>query len=89
VIFRSQANALWYGPFNGAPGLFQLNLGTTGDTPVPGYYDNNLSMDPAIYRKSTGLWFALKSGGGVAQINGLGLPTDVPAPKRPSLAGGM
>jgi hypothetical protein len=92
VIFRPQANALWYGPFNGAPGLFQLNLGTTGDVPIPGYYDNNLTEDPAIYRPPVGavpaLWFAIKSGGGTARLDGLGVAGDVPVQKRPALAGG-
>jgi len=76
------------GPFNGAPGLFQLNLGSTGDVPIPGYYDNNLTEDPAIYHKANGLWFALLSGGGTAQTT-VGLPTDVPVEKRPALAGGL
>jgi hypothetical protein len=88
VIFRA-ASGLWYGPFNGAPGLFQLLLGANGDSPIPGYYDNNLAVDPAIYRKSNGLWFALLSGGGTARIDGLGLSTDVPLQKRPTLAGGI
>jgi hypothetical protein len=87
VIFRSQANALWYGPKSGG-GLFQLNLGTTGDIPIPGYYDNNLVEDPAIYHPANGLWFALPSGGGVAQTQ-VGLPTDVPVQKRPTLSGGL
>jgi hypothetical protein len=88
VIFR-EATGLWYGPFNGAPGLFQLLLGGPGDVPIPGYYDANVTEDPAIYHKANGNWFALLSGGGVAQVNGLGLPTDVPVQKRPALAGGL
>jgi Fibronectin type III domain len=88
VIFRENTG-LWYGPFNGTPGLFQLILGQNGDVPIPGYYDDNLSMDPAIYRKATGLWFAVLSGGGVARVDGLGQPTDVPIQKRPALAGGL
>jgi hypothetical protein len=88
VIFRPD-NGLWYGPFNGAPGLFQLTLGGPGDIPIPGYYDNNLTEDPAIYRNGTGLWFALNSGGSVTRVDGLGLSTDVPVEKRPTLAGGL
>jgi hypothetical protein len=88
VIFRT-TTGLWYGPYNGASGLFQLTLGGSGDVPVPGYYDNNTAVDPAVYHKANGLWFALLSGGGVARIDGLGLPLDVPAQKRPALAGGM
>ena len=87
VIFR-EGTGLWYGP-KSSGGLFQLPLGQTGDVPIPGYYDNNLTMDPAIYRKSTGLWFALLSGGGTSRIDGLGLSTDVPVQKRPTLAGGQ
>jgi hypothetical protein len=56
--------------------------------PIPGYYDNNLSEDPAIYRPSSGLWFSTLSGGGVARVDGLGLSTDVPVQKRAALAGG-
>ena len=48
----------------------------------------NLSVDPAIYRKATGLWFAVLSGGSVKRIDGLGMPADVPIQKRPALAGG-
>jgi hypothetical protein len=87
VIFR-EASGLWYGPYNGAPGTFQLNLGGPGDVPIPGYDDNNLSMDPAIYHKANGVWFALLSGGGVSQMT-VGLSTDVPVQKRPTLAGGL
>jgi hypothetical protein len=68
--------------------LFQLSLGGNGDVPIPGYYDNNQSMDPAIYHEDNGVWFALLSGGGVAQTQ-VGLPTDVPVQKRPALAGGL
>jgi len=32
--------------------LFQLTLGGTGDTPVPGYYDNDTTLDPAVYHKA-------------------------------------
>jgi hypothetical protein len=57
--------------------------------PIPGYYDANLSEDPAIFRGATGLWFALLSGGGAARFDGLGVSTDVPVQKRPTLAGGL
>jgi hypothetical protein len=59
------------------------------DIPIPGYYDNNLVMDPAIYRPSTGLSFSQLSGGGTARFDGLGQPADVPVQKRPTLAGGF
>jgi hypothetical protein len=88
VIYRA-STGLWYGPFNGAAGVFQLNLGGPGDVPIPGYYDANQVEDPAIYRKGTGLWFSVLSGGGVARVDGLGQPTDVPIQKRPALAGGL
>jgi hypothetical protein len=87
VIFREDTG-LWYGPYNGTGGLFQLLLGGPGDLPIPGYYDANQNLDPAIYRPSSGLWFALLSDGGVARVDGLGDSTDVPAQKRPALAGG-
>ena len=87
VIFRP-STGLWYGPYNGASGLFQLTLGQAGDVPVPGYYDNNLSLDPAIYRPSSGLWFSTLSGGGIDRIDGLGTTGDVAVQKRPALVGG-
>jgi hypothetical protein len=87
VIFRN-LTGLWYGPYNGTSGLFQLTLGQAGDVPIPGYYDNNLSMDPAIYRPLTGLWFAALSGGGVRRVDGLGQAADVAVQKRPTLIGG-
>jgi len=88
VIFRESAG-LWYGPYNnGGSGVFQLILGGSGDVPVPGYYDANRTEDPAVYHKANGHWFALLSGGGTAQTT-VGLPTDVPIQKRPTLAGGQ
>jgi hypothetical protein len=46
-------------------------------------------MDPAIFRPASGLWFAELSGGGVAQLGGLGVPGDVPLQERPMLASGL
>ena len=84
---------LWYGPVQRrARLLFQLQLGQNGDVPIPGYYDNDLKEDPAIYRPPAGsapsLWFALKSSGGTSRIDGLGVAGDVAVQKRPALAGG-
>jgi hypothetical protein len=63
-------------------------LGQNGDVPIPGYNDANLSVDPAIHRPSTGLWFSVLSGGGTRSISGLGHAGDVPVQKRPALPGG-
>jgi hypothetical protein len=88
MIFR-ESSGLWYGPYNnGGSGVLQFILGGPGDVPIPGYYDADRRIDPAIYHKSSGFWFAILSLGGTARIDGLGLPTDVPVQKRPALAGG-
>jgi hypothetical protein len=66
-----------------------MNMGQSGDVPIPGYYDGDQTVDPAIFRPSTGLWFAVLSGGGTSSIAGMGTSSDVPAQKRPALAGGV
>jgi len=88
VIWRP-STGLWYGPRTGvAQIVIQMQLGQAGDVPIPGYYDANQATDPAIYRPSSGLWFSVLSGGGTRVIAGMGLPSDVPVQKRPTLAGG-
>lgn len=87
AIFRP-STGLWFGPFNGAPGVFQIYLGQSGDVPIPGYYDSDQTVDPAIFRPSTGLWFATQSTGGVRRVDGLGTSTDVAVQRRPKVAGG-
>jgi hypothetical protein len=58
--------------------VLQFILRGPGDVPIPGYYDADRIMDPAIYHKSTVFWFVLLSMGGTERIDGLGQPTDVP-----------
>ena len=72
------------------PALFAAyssTLGQTGDVPIPGYYDNNKRVDPAIYRPSTGLWYATLSAGGSRTFGGLGIAGDVAIQRRPTLPG--
>ena len=54
---------------------------------MPGYYDNDATIDPAVFPPSTGMWFALLSGGGVARVDGLGSPADVPLQVGAAIAG--
>jgi hypothetical protein len=93
AIFRP-STGLWYAPFTDISGpggpptaYFQTFLGQAGDIPVPGYYDNDAIIDPAIFRPSTGMWFALLSGGGVARVDGLGSAADVPLQVGMAIAG--
>ncbi len=67
-------------------GSFQRTLGQTGDVPIPGYYDNNLAADAAVFRPGSGTWLATLSGGGSKRFDWLGLASDVPIQKRPALA---
>ena len=53
--------------------------------PIPGYYDNNQSVDPAVFRVGSGTWLATLSGGGSKRFDGLGLAGDVPIQRRPAL----
>jgi hypothetical protein len=57
--------------------------------PIPGYYDSNKKVDAAIFRPSTGMWFANLSGGGTKRIDGLGVSSDIPLQRRPKLASGL
>jgi hypothetical protein len=67
----------------------KMNLARqAGDVPIPGYYDGDAAVDPAIFRVSTGTWLATLSGGGTKRFDGLGVAGDVAIQKRPTLAGG-
>jgi hypothetical protein len=60
--------------------VMQMNLGQPGDVPIPGDYDGDGKTDPAIYRPSLGLFFAVLSGGGTKSST-FGASTDVPVPR--------
>jgi len=70
-VFRP-GSSIWY--IHGSGGSDSAtNFGTTGDIPVPTYYDNNATTDIAVFRPSTGTWYVL---GGV----GWGGAGDIPVP---------
>jgi hypothetical protein len=93
AIFRP-STGLWYAPFTEIPApytppaaYFQTILGQAGDVPVPGYYDGDAIVDPAVFRPSTGMWFGLLSGGGVRRVDGLGSAADIPLQARAATSG--
>jgi hypothetical protein len=57
-----------------------VQWGLASDVPAPGDYDGDGVFDPAVYRPSTGTWFATSSGGGGALVLAVGLSSDVPVP---------
>ncbi|HMT08438.1 MAG TPA: VCBS repeat-containing protein, partial [Pyrinomonadaceae bacterium] len=58
---------------------FQQKFGLSTDTKVPGDYDGDGRMDPAVYRASQGLWYIFGSTSGLTVLQ-WGLPNDVPVP---------
>jgi YD repeat-containing protein len=54
--------------------------GTTGDIPVPGFYDTDTISDFAIWRPSTATWWILSSLSGGYSGTQYGLSTDIPVP---------
>ncbi len=55
-----------------------VSWGTTGDVPVSGDYDGDGKADFALFRPSTGVWYIINSGSGLATIEPFGLTGDIP-----------
>jgi hypothetical protein len=53
---------LWYAPFSGGGGAFQIFFGAVGDIPAPGDYDGDNRADAVIFRPSNGLWYGPSTG---------------------------
>jgi hypothetical protein len=59
-----------------------MALGQAGDIPIPGDYDGDGDMDPAIYRPSSGLFFGTDRTGSAVLLNtSFGASGDVPVPR--------
>jgi hypothetical protein len=56
-----------------------FDWGLDSDKPVPADYDGDGRIDVAVYRPSNGVWYVLRSTGGIAYYH-WGLPDDVPVP---------
>jgi hypothetical protein len=89
AVFRP-SNGVWYIlPVKPSPVVDELSefdqprsiqFGQAGDKPVPGDYDGDGIIDPAIFRPSTGFFWVLRSTDGVQQACPWGLSTDIPTP---------
>jgi len=53
-----------------------LQFGVSTDRPVPGDYDGDWIMDEAVFRPSSGTWFATLSGGGADLVKQFGVSSD-------------
>lgn len=53
--------------------------GLSTDKPVPADYDGDGRIDVAVYRPSNGVWYVLRSVGGISYFN-FGVANDVPVP---------
>ena len=91
AVYRP-SNGVWYillsnNGYSQSPGQYLVEQwGQPGDIPVPGDYDGDGKTDPAVYRPSNGVWYALLSSTDYSQSSGQylaeqwGQPSDTPIP---------
>ena len=72
---------LWYAPYTGGGGAFQIYFGAQGDIPAPADYDGDGTADAVIFRPSNGLWYGPSTVGGTIAVQFmLGQSGDLPIP---------
>jgi hypothetical protein len=80
-VFRPSSRT-WYTLTSGTGfvGFSAIDVGLSGDIPVPGDYDGDAKADIALYRPSTGAWIIRHSSTGAIVTYVWGRGTDAPVP---------
>ena len=76
AVYRS---GVWYRYFSSTNSFDSFPFGIATDIPVPADFDGDGRADPAVFRPSTGVWYELRSSGGVVSPQ-FGASGDVPLP---------
>ena len=78
TVWRPSDGA-WYSS-KSSGGSQTIQLGSSGDKPVPGDYDGDTKTDVAVWRSGNATWYIQKSSGGSYQSTVFGLSADIPVP---------
>ena len=77
-VFRP-STGVWY-VIGSTSGMSAIQVGISGDIPVPADYDGDGKTDYAVYRPSSGTWFIRRSSNSQFSQFSLGQTGDIPLP---------
>jgi hypothetical protein len=81
TLFRPSSGTWFFrNSGNGSGPSSSRQFGLPGDVPVPGDYEGDTQLDPAVYRPSTREWYVLQSSTNTTVKYTLGLGRDLPVP---------